>query len=303
MRTYLSIDCDYFSVSDKEPKESALVLLDILNILQLPVYVTVGHDLHPFDVNRHKVSRIINVDHHSDCHFSASQEIEWLWGTQQSSPLHVWLDAFREQTDSVDYLSEANWTHYCLLHGKNQKVEHWHQTPDKRVPETYKDESLFLIGGKAAYHSLNIKQGDLVRRITDMKKDIVAVGIAISPSWCERYTDKLWGSMWGMEFFDTLHQHHKAFEDTTLYSYFWGYDTAYCQDDKRKKLPQYKMPRCKVQLADNVLFYPRVRYLRYYSLVKGVDRVDIEYNRYNSCRGAIPHLPSIIRAAEAFSQW
>jgi len=139
--------------------------------------------------------------------------------------------------------------------------------------------------------------------ITDMKKDIVAVGVAISPSWCERYADKLWGSMWGMEFFDTLHQHHKAFDDTTLYSYFWGHQTAFCLDDKRKKLLQYKIPKCKVQLVENVLFYPRVRSLPYYSLVNGVNRVDIEYNEYDSCQGAIPHLPSVTRAAEAFSKW
>ena len=47
MRTYLSIDCDYFAVESNKVSvgTSAKRLRDVLDYLNKPVFITAGHDL------------------------------------------------------------------------------------------------------------------------------------------------------------------------------------------------------------------------------------------------------------------
>ena len=298
MQTYLSIDCDYFSCSHEKPSKSAKVLADILNILQLPVYVTVGHDLHAFDVNRHKISRIINIDHHCDCHEHISEQTErFLRKHGTSRPLLARLKQLCEQALYFDHLNEGNWIHYCSLHGTKPRVEHWHQTLNPGYIDKYCYDSISLVSGSASYYTCQVEQNDLIQLIAKMKNDIVAVGVAISPEWCEHISYHKWGYDWSMEFFDTLHQSHEAFADRSLYSYYWANQTVFKPDNKHRKLPEYKLPSRKTLLANNVWYCPLRTYYSYYSLATNDGRVKID-----TCTEYL-HLPSIKRAAEAFSQW
>jgi|GEM_PF-5552574 len=301
MQTYLSIDCDYFSVSREQPSKSAKILVDILNILQLPVYVTVGHDLHAFDVNRHKASRIINIDHHCDCNENVSEQTErFLRKHGTSLPLLARLTQLCEQSSYFDHLNEGNWIHYCSLHGTKQRVEHWYQTLNPGYVDKYYNDFISLVNGSASHYTCQVEQHDLIHLIAKRKNDIVAVGVAISPHWCEHLSYHEWGYDWGMEFFDTLHQSHEAFADRSLYSYYWANKAVFKPDNKCRKIEEYKMPYRKTLLANNVWYCPLRTYYPYYSLATNDGRVKID--AYKDC-SVIPHLPSIKRAAEAFSQW
>jgi len=278
MRTYISIDCDYFTYGNKSPIIQAKRLLHILEILDKPVYVTLGHDLHAFDVNRHRIERLINIDAHCDCYFSVNEQL---------MELYVYsLESFQQMED-LQSICESNWTHFCRLVGDDPCIEHWHPE-DIYHNDTYTEEQAYCLRGPVDYYNRDIVGSDLCKRIKRIK-DVVAVGVALSPFWCAHNTQRTCN--WNELFFDILRE-HPAFADPTLYS---GNTDRLSQIILKDGKQNETCPRKKTEIVPGIWFHP-VRN-GCYTLSNGAERIRI------STKGVTPHFPSIKRAAEAFSQW
>jgi hypothetical protein len=304
MKTYLSIDCDYFAVEEVSGKISAKRLLDILDLINKPIFVTLGHDLHAFDVNRHKVERVINVDYHSDFQpYNENHMIELLEKYPDMQPYQL-LETHSTQPSTRECrLTEYNWVNFCVLHGKRPLYEHWRPNPG--VGETFDCNEFTLANGAAKYKHKHIEPRALLKQLSKIKNDIVAVGIAISPSWCDTAIDvrhDTEGPTWAMDFFNTL---MPVLRDTTLFSYFWAHKEIYSDTDKRRRLSEYPVIKKRTQMCDNVWYKPGKYTLKprlynpgWYELVSDRYTIRIEISM------DVPfHLPSVKRAAVAFSQW
>jgi len=299
MRTYLSIDCDYFASEEVSGEVSVQRLKDILQLLKnKPIYITLGHDLHVFDVNRHKVSRVINVDFHADCYSDISGEMEDLVEFYpEMSPGELLFEFSIEES-----LYEGNWLHYCMLKGKQTSIEHWKPRKFAERRLDYMKE-VHLVSGVAKHESKIVMPTDLLGQIKAIQKDIVAVGIATSPDWCENVSHlERWDKGrydWEDEFFGNL---LPLVHDASLYSKHWAHKTIYCKEDHRRKLPQYRIPKKTTELVSGVWFDP-VDAERCYTLRNNSYRIRISAKGTPPLMlGGAPHLPSIQKAAESFAQ-
>ena len=281
-RIYLSIDCDYFAEDSASGSVNARRLLNVLDIIDKPVYVTMGHDLHAFDVTRHRVNKLINVDFHSDCYTSCQLEMDRVLHDSPKLPYAQLL-----QNVSMRFpLAEYNWPYFCHLVGKTPCVEHWRPHDniyynDLRNADEDNTEPVRLISKPVEYKNRIVDPKHLAKVVKAIKQNIVAVGVAISPNWCERYA----GFDWSKEFFGVLRT-HCDFNDASLYS-----------ADECVKDPAFSLPRKKTSLNSSVMLHPKKKYGNYYSLVNGSLRICISSNN------VMPHLPSITKAANSFAKW
>ena len=294
MKTYLSIDCDYFATDNRTPaKTQAERLIQVLTLLNLPVYVTLGHDLHAIDINRLRVAKIVNVDTHSDCSEFNSYNLEKFRDIKVNKKWRHILHLY----SAKEPLNEGNWIHFCRLVGTQPTVEHWRPSWNGHYLDRYCDNAVYTIAGAANYKTKSIPPPKLFNSINRIKADIVGVGLAISPFWCKALVGAVHLN-WFDDFFGTLTD-HGVITDKTLYA-----RAACCRWLKGgENFPQeFKVPNTKIPAAQSVCFSPVRQRKRYsseaaYALVKGKYSVKIANT------GVIPHLPSIKRAAEAFSQW
>jgi len=284
MRTYISIDCDYFTYGNKSPIVQAKRLLHILEILDKPVYVTLGHDLHAFDVNRHKVERLINIDAHCDCYFGVNEQLMELFIYS--------LESFQQVKD-LQLLCESNWTHFCRLIGntksetQNPCIEHWHPD-DINDNDIYTEEQAYCLGGAVDYENRDIEDKDLCKQIKRVK-DVIAVGVAISPFWCAHNAN--WSEDWNKLFYGALME-HPVFSNPSLYQgYINGFNKIVLRNNKRNET----LPQKKTEIVPGIWFHPARNGC--YALSNDQEKIRI------STQGVAPHFPSIKRAAKAFSQW
>jgi len=204
MKTYLSIDCDYFApIKSASARIQAERLIRVLEMLDLPVFVTLGHDLHAIDVNQFKVQKIINVDVHCDCDCD----------TEYGNRMKTFLEQRRktsltkklcEYSARWETLHEANWVHFCNLVGSTPRVEHWRPLYDHRCREVYSEKTVWLVSGEAGYKNRVVTPKNLCRAIEKIKNDIVAVGLAISPFWCETLSAQMGCKGWTADFLEVL---------------------------------------------------------------------------------------------------
>ena len=66
MNTYVSVDLDYWGMSETGYKKSIVRFLNRLNNLNLPIYVTESHEEILPHLNKFKVDKIYQIDFHND---------------------------------------------------------------------------------------------------------------------------------------------------------------------------------------------------------------------------------------------
>ena len=190
-----------------------------------------------------------------------------------------------------------------MLKGKQTSIEYWKPRKFAERSLDYKKE-VQLVSGAAKFESKVVMPVNLLDRIKVIQKDIVAVGIATSPDWCDNVSNcERWDKerhKWKDEFFSNL---LPIVHDASLYSKFWAHKTIYCKEDHRKKLPQYQVPKKVTELVSGVWFSP-VDKDRCYMLRNNSYTIRISTKGTPPLMlGVVPHLPSIQKAAEAFAQW
>ena len=290
IRTYLSIDCDYFVHQDTyTPVETAEFLAKILKSFNLPIYVTLGHDLHAFDVNRHRVNKIINIDEHCDVQCTHGKEYySEIRGHKRllrntPNPLKM-LDLLVEHGLGLD---EWNWIHWCVLSNNSPKIEHWR--PCHSADCIYSRRIISTLSGYVPYRNRVVNIQHLEKRIDVIRHEVVAIGLAISPDWC---TYDVWDEAQTHEFFKRLY-HRRIITDRTYYRLFWE---PHYQDT----FPFEEVTLVGSRKRSVVMTPPRWRILdefKYYELIRGDIFVPVRVCNVK------PHLPSIKRAAHAFLHW
>ena len=294
MKTYLSIDCDYFAFSNvienrkkivPSPVKQAEYLISVLELLNKPVYVTLGHDLHAVDVNRYGVERVINVDTHCDCYEEAEDKIIRFWNNREEKSF---VDNICDYSNECELLAENNWIHFCRLEGKNPRIEHWKPHWNNYYAENYHNSKIWLVTGEARYKTKTVYPSCLYKKLELIKDDIVAVGIATSPDWCEFLTSGFGqvSGIWNRVFFGVLHT-CGVLTDKTVY------DLSLIDS-------HVKLPKKKKEMVSGIVFHPVKENKccrKYYSLGMGSN------NLWISGKDVIPHMPSIKNAAIAMSCW
>ena len=291
MRTYLSIDCDYFADVNTHGAVSAQYLIDVLKMLDKPVYITLGHDLHAFDVSHRNVEKLINVDMHCDCDEQESYRMPKFWDGRPATGLLQTLHDYSKK----EALSECDWIHFCKLTGKTPRVEHWQPRDGNYHSNCYHNKSINLVTGVASFKTKVIPPSKLLGQVKRIKGDIVGVGLAISPFWC--YDVSHPSASWIPNFFETL-ETHGVINDKTLYDMdnVGVNNRCYAKDIRKIALP-YK----RTELAPNVWFSPLRRGRKQYRQIYAMG--DGKYGIKIAAVGVIPYLPSIKQAAIALSQW
>ena len=288
-RTYLSIDLDYFAydhstvglIVKKQVNAAIRCLKAMLRHVKKPIYLTLGHDLHCFDVARYGVNKIINIDQHSDCLDRIS------FRTQLCNPRPVPTlkrMAAMSCSQPCGPIHESTWIHFCPLYGDSPRVEHWY--PERlskvhgiRAVPGYSDfkSIVTLFGTETIYNKQPTVLSDLPGRIKEVASEIVAVGIAVSPSWCNfaRYDDG-----WNDLFFRGLRE-MPIFRD-------WKPDDFYTEAEETKA--------CPFQYGDFKVTFSKKRKF-------GVpESYKIHYGRNSfcvSCRDVWFHRPSVQNAIDS----
>ena len=211
MTIYVSVDLDYFAYDmqyvDESPRKQCEISLNalqgIVETIGIKPYVTIGHDLHCFDVARCRANKLINIDQHSDfCEETNADAKEYF--ADKGSNQDLWAVMMYLIQKNRCWLNEANWVNFSPLYGKSTRVEHWY--PFKRPGFSHlcrNNEEISrpidrLVGpnGQASrYKNRQVKLSNIVSAIKKIKEDIVGFGIAVSPFWLYVAREDEWSSL------------------------------------------------------------------------------------------------------------
>jgi hypothetical protein len=156
MRTYLSIDLDYWNDIDPLPD---YVLRYLKHIFHLPVpkVIVIHHDQLLQHVNQFKFNHLINIDYHSDLCLGLSHQDEINEGN--------WLNFVNGASKShYEWRHPTQFIQYGLCIGEDGDQTDFYNS-DKKFNQPWKKPTR-KIG---------------IRGIS--MKDVIAVGISISPAW------------------------------------------------------------------------------------------------------------------------
>jgi hypothetical protein len=169
---YLSIDLDYWFMSNVEDVTGADLFLQKVFALKKPIFVTTYHDGLLKDLNKKHIDKIIHVDFHSDLATEPISKKELNEGT--------FLNFYKWRKSCI-YEWRYPDTEICFTIG-NGRCD-WHNFDDeKNKPIEKWDPS------KMGYKEVKRKKG--LKGINLKKVDWI--GISLSPNWCQPSVQKIY---------------------------------------------------------------------------------------------------------------
>ena len=158
MRTYLSIDIDYWRKFPGRVQEDLRRTLRCARARNVPIVAVMNHQQMLKEVNESDARRLINIDAHSDLADSEVDELNcgtWVsYVRWRRSAEYIWLRS------NTGWGGSCNWG----MHSRRATAKGWSMGSDwKKVSTECQGTSL---------------------EVSTLMKGCVGVGICMSPSWC-----------------------------------------------------------------------------------------------------------------------